>query len=60
MELLATVHWIAKQEDPLSIDDAVSKVYSWNDRKRMFKEQHIRIAWKVLDDKGWVAGRTGS
>ena len=57
MELLATVHWVSKHDNAATIDDAVSKVYSWNDRKRMFQERHVRTAWKVLEDKGWVAKR---
>jgi O-acetyl-ADP-ribose deacetylase (regulator of RNase III) len=55
LELLATVHWVAKQEGASGADDAVGKVYSWNDRKLMFREQHIRIGWQVLHDKGWLA-----
>lgn len=57
MELLATVHWVAEHENAASIDDTVSKVYSWNDRKRIFQEQHVRTAWQVLEDKGWIAKR---
>jgi len=55
MELLTTVHWVARQEGAAGPDEAVEKVYSWNDRKRMFREPHIRIAWQVLDEKGWLA-----
>ena len=55
MELLATVHWVATREGASAADDAIGQVYSWNDRKRMFREQHIRIAWQVLDEQGWLA-----
>ena len=55
MEVLATVHWVAKQEGASAEDDAVAGVYAWNDRKRMFQERHIRVAWEVLDEKGWLA-----
>ena len=55
MELLATVHWVARQETASTADEAVAKVYAWNDRKRMFREQHIRIAWELLGGKGWLA-----
>jgi O-acetyl-ADP-ribose deacetylase (regulator of RNase III) len=53
MELLATVHWVAGHEAASTADEAVTNVYSWNDRKRMFREQHIRIAWDVLRETGW-------
>ena len=55
MELLATVHWVARHEAASSADEAVAKFYSWNDRKRMFREQHIRIAWEALRKAGWLA-----
>lgn len=54
MELLTTVHWVATREDAITVDEAISKTYAWNDRKRMFQEEHIRIAWEVLQQKGWL------
>jgi hypothetical protein len=57
MELLSTVHWVAKREGASTPDEAVAKTYAWNDRKRMFKEGHIRIAWGVLERKGWLSTR---
>ncbi len=54
MELLSTVHWVAKREGAGTADQAVSKTYSWNDRKRMFQEKHIRLAWEILERKGWL------
>ena len=53
MELLSTVHWVATQEAAVSVNEALSKTYSWNERKRMFKEDQVRIAWDVLSSKGW-------
>ncbi len=55
MELLATVHWVAVHEKATTVEQAIQRTYAWNDRKRMFKEQHIRIAWSILDHKGWLA-----
>jgi O-acetyl-ADP-ribose deacetylase (regulator of RNase III) len=55
MELLATVHWVATRENASVVDEAISKTYAWNDRKRMFQEEHIHIAWDVLEQKGWFA-----
>jgi hypothetical protein len=54
MELLSTVHWVANREGATTADQAVSKTYSWNDRKRMFQEKHIRVAWDILKRKGWL------
>ncbi len=54
MELLATVHWIAKREGARSDEDAIAKTYAWNPRKRMYKEAHIRLAWENLSRKGWL------
>ena len=54
MELLSTVYWVAKREGAETADQAVSKTYSWNERKRMFKEKHIRLAWDILEQKGWL------
>jgi len=56
MELLSTVHWVARQEEATGADQAVEKVYAWNDRKRMFREPHIRVAWRVMDEAGWLSG----
>lgn len=54
MELLATVHWVATREGARAKDEAVSRVYGWNTRKRMFKEQHVHLAFDVLQRKGWM------
>lgn len=54
MELLSTVHWVADREGATTADQSVSKTYSWNDRKRMFQEKHIRLAWDILERKGWI------
>lgn len=55
MELLATVHWVATREGAKTVDDAIAKTYAWGERKQMFQEEHIRIAWQVLNDRGWLA-----
>jgi hypothetical protein len=51
---LATVHWVAKYEGAGEVKDLMSKVYGWNAHKRMFKEQHIQLAWELLQQQGWV------
>ena len=55
LELLSSVHWVAKREGALTADDAISRVYAWNERKRRFTELQIRLAWDVLREKGWLA-----
>ena len=59
MELLSTVHWVAAHEGVTTVEQAVEKTYAWSDRKRMFKERHIRIAWTVLNRKGWLPTASG-
>ncbi len=54
LELLATVHWVASREDVSSVDDAVAKVYAWNDRKKRFSPRQIGIAFDALKSKGWL------
>ena len=54
MELLSTVHWVANREDAITVDQAISKTYGWSTRKRMFQEKHIRLAWDILERKGWL------
>jgi O-acetyl-ADP-ribose deacetylase (regulator of RNase III) len=54
LELLATVHWIVKRERPLSENELTGQFYGWAERKRQFTVQQIRLAQKVLREKGWV------
>lgn len=57
MELLSTVHWVGARESASTPEQAVAKTYAWNDRKRMFKPEHVRKAWDVLQQKGWLSKR---
>lgn len=55
MELLATVHWVMKQNKVIvrNPSEVVKEVFAWNDRKRqIFKEGHIMTAWKHIIDLG--------
>jgi hypothetical protein len=56
MELLSTVHWVAKRDETATTAaDAARSVARWNDRKRkMFPEVRVRVAWKQLADLGWI------
>jgi len=58
MELISSVHWVAKYQDPPAADPnaAIECVHAWNARKQaMFKAEHIRVAWRQLHDLGWLA-----
>lgn len=55
LELLATVHWVATQENAASSKEVVAKVHGWNDRKRRFSPHQIDIAYQTLQSKGWLA-----
>ena len=54
MELLSTVYWLAAYDSVTSSADAVTATYAWNRRKKMFQENHIRIAWAMLERKNWI------
>jgi O-acetyl-ADP-ribose deacetylase (regulator of RNase III) len=58
MELLASVHWVAVQEDDAARADpnvAARLVAEWNERKRkLFKPDHIRAAWVRLRQHDWL------
>ena len=58
MELLATVHWLSR-ENPEAAEDpraAVEAVQAWSPRKkRVLKPQHVEVAWHQLSDTGWLS-----
>lgn len=55
MELLATVHWVAVEENAQSPEEATEMVREWNNRKRdLMNPEHIRIAWDQLSNQGWI------
>ncbi len=57
MELLSSVHWVARHGDPpaRSVESAVTAVHNWNDRKRqMFPHKHIAVSWRRLDEAGYL------
>lgn len=57
MELLASVHWIAHENQEAATDPgvAVPLVRSWTPRKgRMFTPDHVRVAWETLHRRGWL------
>lgn len=51
LELLATVHWVAKTTPEIksNVQKVIEEVHNWNERKReVFKEKHIVKAWERL------------
>lgn len=57
MEMLASVHWVANQEDDPARDPegSIARVHAWNERKReVFRPNHLTVAWKRLASEGWL------
>jgi hypothetical protein len=54
LELLATVHWVAKSTPRSSLDEITERVHSWNERKQQFTLRQFGLAVEVLSKKGWV------
>lgn len=59
LELLATVHWVASENDMAASDPEVClrDVRAWNERKaRVLAANHVHIAWQRLHDSGFLLG----
>ncbi len=54
LELLSTVHWVQTREGVSFVDDVITHVYAWNERKRQFSRRQIQLASDVLMSKGWL------
>lgn len=54
MELLSTVHWVAVHQGAATEDDMMTQVYNWNTRKKTFQPAQLRLAWKALQEHGWL------
>ncbi|MBV9867535.1 MAG: macro domain-containing protein [Abitibacteriaceae bacterium] len=57
LELLATVHWVARHTPAAARnpEDAVKLVHNWNDRKQKeFSQDYIHKAWNRLNEQGWL------
>lgn len=55
LELLATTHWVIKDNSEINRDHnkVVEAVQKWSKRKKeLFKENHIISAWKHLNNQG--------
>ncbi len=58
MELLASVHWVARRENEAARQDAeaaVEAIHDWSSRKKeMFRDDHVRSAWEQLRSENWL------
>ncbi|MDP8240871.1 MAG: macro domain-containing protein [Candidatus Hatepunaea meridiana] len=54
LELLSSVHWVVSKENAKTAEKAIEKTYSWNERKRRFVPDQIRLALSTLISNGWV------
>jgi len=54
MELLATVHWVAKNENPMTKEDVIELTHKWGEHKREFSPRQIEIALDRLTANGWL------
>ena len=55
LELLATVHWVAKETAELSAARVIERVYEWGQRKRQFTPRQISLALDLLVKKDWLS-----
>ncbi|MFH0792876.1 MAG: Appr-1-p processing protein, partial [bacterium] len=57
MELISSVHWVARYGHPRALESTQAResLHHWNERKRkMFRAEHVKIAWVRLLEKGWL------
>src|SRR5262249_53697351 len=55
LELLSTVHWVARHGGAATAEGAVRETYAWGTRKQMFSSEQVSLAYRVLGEKGWLA-----
>jgi hypothetical protein len=36
------------------MEEIIAATFEWNERKRMFSEDQLRLAAEVLTEKGWL------
>ena len=54
LELLSTVHWVVKNENASNLEEVISKIYNWNERKKQFSKKQIQIALDTLLKNDWL------
>jgi len=54
LELLSTVHWVARRRNAGNLDEIVHELHAWSRRKKHFTPRQVGIAYKFLQSKGWL------
>lgn len=54
LELLSTVYWVVTHDNVQTVEEVTEATFAWNERKRMFSEDQLRLAVEVLTEKGWL------
>jgi O-acetyl-ADP-ribose deacetylase (regulator of RNase III) len=54
LELLTTVHWVVAEHPTATDEEVIDGTYAWGLHKRQFSERQIRLALRVLREKGWL------
>ena len=54
LELLATVHWVAKEHPNATVEQIIEETYAWGSRKQCFSKRQIELAFRVLTEHGWI------
>ena len=54
LELLATVHWVVRQNRLQTLESIIHSVHAWSDRKRQFTPAQISLAMGRLIGQGWL------
>ena len=54
LELLATIHWVVRNEHADTLEEVIDKTYAWNPRKSQFTRRQIILVAEVLARKGWI------
>lgn len=55
LELLSSVHWVMTREGARTSQQAIEKVYAWNERKARFTPEQLELAYQVVCEKGWLS-----
>jgi len=53
MELLATVHWVVR-DNAKTMSDVVKQTYKWGDQKQKFSQRQISLAAEHLANQNWI------
>ncbi len=54
LELLSTVHWVARENRLKTLESVIHEVHAWSERKRQFSSAQIGLAFDRLNSQGWL------